>query len=119
MSGEMKPSCRWGERLGLATAPLFAEHDAIDPAVAHHVMLDGGRGSFALTEVEGEAYTPARSWAWSANLPHHVVLAGETALVLRWDSPTVTPLRTVQVEERLEDFYNFLLRDRIKSRQTV
>jgi adenine-specific DNA-methyltransferase len=125
MNGAMKTFSRWAEQLGLATMPLFGERDAISASAEHHVMLDGGRGSFALTEItdlaelEHEATKPNRSWIWSANLPHHVVLAGDTALVSRWDSPEATPLRAAQVEDRLEDFYRFLLQDRIKTSQTV
>jgi adenine-specific DNA-methyltransferase len=110
---------RWSNRLGLQTTPLFGSLEGRDPTVEHAVMLDGGNGSFALTVAEEGAPPINRSLTWSADLPHHVTVAGAGATVTRWDASEILPLRTQQVEDRLEEFYEYLLRDRVKNRQSV
>jgi adenine-specific DNA-methyltransferase len=39
----------WSDRFGLALAPLFESHDADALPGQHHVLLDGGLGTFALS----------------------------------------------------------------------
>ena len=46
MSGRDLPNC-WSTRFGLALTPLFENEAVIDGS--HHVLLDGGYGSFALS----------------------------------------------------------------------
>ena len=64
---------RWAEQCGLALAPLFEMEEAIVPG-SHHVLLDGGFGSFALSVSTDELWREANpaNWAWSSDLPHHV-----------------------------------------------
>lgn len=85
MTGE-DTARRWAEAFGLAQAPLFEEGEASTPN-NHHVLLDGGHGSFALSEGEGEDWRREGSadWAWSSNLPHHVAVTDQKVTVTRWD----------------------------------
>jgi adenine-specific DNA-methyltransferase len=108
---------RWGDQLGLVAVPLFGP--ATSAPGTHGVLLDGGLGSFALSVVPDLAGTTDRSFIWSSDLPHHVVLSGRHAFVDRWDGqkPVSIPIR--EIETRLEDFYRFLLLDRVQSRQSV
>lgn len=108
---------KWASRLGLVRAPLFREPSA--DLARHHVLLDGERGSFTLSDEldKGvEDVNRAVSWAWSADLPHYVGVEQDSVTLHRWDDPTATRRFTRQsIEGRLEQFYEFLRLDRVKS----
>lgn len=84
----------WAELFSLIAVPMFGPHPGAPapPKGVHSLMLDGSRGSFILsTEGPKELLVgpdPIR-WAWSANIIHAVAIAGEKAIVRRWDSPGV------------------------------
>lgn len=84
----------WAELFSLIAVPMFGPHPGAPapPKGVHSLMLDGSRGSFILsTEGPKELLVgpnPIR-WAWSANVIHTVAIAGEKAIVRRWDSPGV------------------------------
>lgn len=109
----------WAERFGLALAPLFGHSDA--GSEHHHVLLDGGLGSFALSVGEAAQASPElrSSWAWSGNLPHHVAVIKDRVSVSRWDRPEVEVLTLASVERRLESFYEYLIADRVRSNKRV
>jgi adenine-specific DNA-methyltransferase len=110
----------WATRFGLAAAPLF-EEDESSVAGSHHVLLDGGYGSFALSVSEERIWKqrdPA-NWSWSSDLPHHVTVTGSEVAVIRWDKPTVELLTRSSVESQIEAFYVYLTSDRVKSSQRV
>ena len=76
----------WSQRFGLARSPMFAfEEDGAGGD--HDVLFDGGHGSFGLSVVE-EPLSPAAAagWAWSSDLPHHVIVAKSNVQVVRWDA---------------------------------
>lgn len=108
---------KWASSLGLIDAPLFRETAG---AVEHHsVLLNGGRGSFALSVSEESEIDDdiAASWIWSADLPHHVVVDENHVTLSRWDDPTSTRrFSRNSVERRLEPFYKFLRLDQVRSR---
>jgi predicted RNA methylase len=109
----------WAERLGLIEVPLFSR---IGPANdAHVVLLDGGRGSFALSATADDPnQEEAASWAWSADLSHHVHLSKDHVTLLRWDEPTATRrFRRSGVEAKLESFYEYLRIDRVQSSRDI
>jgi hypothetical protein len=86
-------------------------------AGSHHVLLDGGYGSFALTVVEEHIWNrrgPA-DWSWSSNLPHHVTVTDREVAVVRWDRPRAELLTRSSVENQIEAFYEYLSADRVKS----
>jgi adenine-specific DNA-methyltransferase len=101
----------WASAFGLADAPLFGCADStIDGQ--HRVMLDGGAGSFVLSIGDTPA-GDAASWAWSANISHHVVVHNDTITVGRWDRPRdAQPFAAHSVARQMPSFYDYLLRDR-------
>lgn len=113
-------STRWAEELGLVEAPLFLPSDNLRGN--HAVLLNGGIGSFAISDVEQAVFDPttAASWAWSADVPHHVSLANDVISLLRWDDPaSLRRFSRQSVEGRLETFYEYLRLDRIRSKYDV
>lgn len=111
---------KWASSLGLIDVPLFRESE--EASENHSVLLDGERGSFALSvcqkpEVDSDA---AASWIWSADLPHHIVVDEDHVTLSRWDDPTSTRrFGRSSVEDKLEPFYEFLRLDRIRSRRDI
>src|SRR4051794_26432100 len=60
----------WSRQFGLATTPLF-EGDEHAPPGEHHVLLDGGSGTFSLS-ISGEELWRSinvAAWAWSSDIP--------------------------------------------------
>jgi adenine-specific DNA-methyltransferase len=59
----------WSRRFGLAVSPLF-ELDEISDPNCHHVFLDGGQGTFALSISNEEIWREdkAANWAWSSRV---------------------------------------------------
>lgn len=111
----------WSSRFGLALAPLFEAREIDDPAF-HHVLLDGGYGTFALsTSVEKLWHQPeVAGWAWSGDLPHHVTVTTNEVAVLRWDRPSEPRIFSrSSVERSLDGFYAYLVKDRLRSTNTV
>lgn len=109
---------RWAEEFGLAEAPLFEVGEVSAPE-RHHVLLDGGQGSFAISEGDKDADAQGADWAWSSNLPHHVGIHSDRIVVTRWDSSRPEVLSRSSVEARLDAFYDYLLRDRVRSTRRV
>jgi adenine-specific DNA-methyltransferase len=110
----------WAAEFGLALSPLFEAHESDTPG-SHHVLLDGGHGSFALSISEEKIWTtrePA-SWTWSANLPHHVTVGERHVAVTRWDRTGAEVLSRHSVEAQRDAFYAYLSSDRVKSSQRV
>src|SRR5260221_1714160 len=110
----------WAARFGLALTPLF-EEDEVNVAGSHHVLLDGGYGSFALSVSEEHIWDARRAadWSWSSNLPHHVTVTDREVPVVRWDKPRARLLNRSSVESQIEAFYLYLTSDRVKSNQRV
>jgi adenine-specific DNA-methyltransferase len=118
MTGEVARG--WAYRFGLATAPLFERGEAGRPE-NHTVLLDGGFGSFAMSETEEPIWRdPATiSWVWSSNLPHHVTVTETVVVVRRWDSPRVEEFSRSSIEAQIEPFYEYLTTDRVRSTRRV
>lgn len=106
-------------RQGLARAPLFRAGE-IERPEDHTVWLDGRDGSFVLSESGRHETAEAASWAWSAGMPHHIGVVGDTVNVLRWDAPT-TPERfgRREVVERPNAFFEHLRSDRVRSTRNI
>ncbi len=111
---------RWAEQFGLALTPLF-ETEEVDAEGAHAVLLDGGYGSFAMSETAEELWHDKNTacWAWSSNLPHHVTVTNKVVAVTRWDSSGPELLSRSSVEAQIESFYSYLAADRVQSSQRV
>ena len=110
----------WAARFGLALTPLFEANEA-SVSGSHHVLLDGGYGSFALSVSEERIWNdriPA-DWSWSSNLQHHVTVTDREVAVVRWDKPTPELLTRSSVENQIDNFYAYLASDRVKSNQRV
>lgn len=110
----------WAARFGLASAPLFEDDDR-EVSGLHHVLLDGGTGSFALSvsdEPNWDSLAPA-DWCWSSNLPHHVTVTAQEVAVVRWDRPDPERLTRPSVERHIDAFYKYLATDRVKSNRRV
>ena len=111
---------RWAALFGLALTPLFEEEDASPPG-SHSVLLDGGYGSFALSASNERIWKnrTAADWSWSSNLPHHVTVTDREVAVVRWDKRSPELLTRSSVENQIEQFYEYLAADRVKSNQRV
>ena len=88
----------------------------------HHVLLDGGVGTFALSTSNEDLWRsddPA-GWAWSGNIPHHITITERKVAVLRWDLPREPRVfERGSVERSLDKFYSFLCEDRLRSNRGV
>jgi adenine-specific DNA-methyltransferase len=108
----------WAEKLGLIEVPLFS---SLYPS-SHSVLLDGGRGSFALSIAHQSEVSPheAASWVWSSDLAHHVGISNDHITVSRWDDPSsLRRWKRASVENKMDTFYEYLLADAITSRFDV
>ncbi len=110
---------KWADRFGLAPAPLFA--DPMKGDERHHVLLDGGLGSFAISESRERLWRDPRSagWAWSSGLPHHVTITNDQVAVVRWDRTGAEEFSRRSVENDLDAFYSYLVADRVQSTRRV
>lgn len=118
MTGEIAKG--WAEYFGLATAPFFEQGEAIRPE-EHTVLLDGGFGSFAVSETEEPIWRDPKTaaWAWSSNLPHHVTVSKKVVAVRRWDNPRAEEFSRKSIESQIEPFYEYLKADRVRSTRRV
>lgn len=110
----------WSQHFGLAISPMFSG-EAIEQPGSHYVLLNGGDGSFGLSE-SVEQFDPidAASWAWSSDLPHHVIVTPKTVRVIRWDNADATLTYSLDsVNNNLDKFYRYLCSDRLRSNRTV
>ena len=110
----------WSSRFGLASLPLFGSRESA-PAGSHHVLLDGGFGSFALS-VSPEQIWKERlcaDWSWSCNLPHHVTITDNEVAVVRWDKANAELFTRHSVEGKISTFYSYLASDRVESNKRV
>lgn len=111
----------WAHRFGLATAPLF-EGETTQSQGEHTLLLDGMRGTFAMSEAEDELWRnvdPAQ-WIWSSDVPHHITITKSKVAVLRWDRPSEPRVfERGAIERGLDRFYGFLTDDRVRSNRNV
>jgi adenine-specific DNA-methyltransferase len=110
----------WSGYFGLAHAPLF-ENGEVENPDHHAVLLDGGNGSFILSEGEaGSDPRHAASWAWSSALPHHISVAQSEVTVTRWDSPKAAEKFTLRsIRGKLDSFYGYLNQPKSNGRRDV
>lgn len=111
----------WAEDFGLAVAPLFEAPEG-QIAGQHHVLLDGGHGTFAMSSTDDELWrtNDAAAWAWSSDIAHHVTVTSSKVGVVRWDRPGEPKVYSRKsVERSLPRFYSFLVEDRLRSNKTV
>jgi len=110
----------WGHTFGLALSPMFEPGES--PILGeHHVVLNGGHGSFGLSIID-DAMNPndLAAWAWSSDLPHHVAVNRSDVQVVRWDAAEETQTYSLSsVTKDLERFYLYLCNDRLRSNRTV
>jgi adenine-specific DNA-methyltransferase len=111
----------WSRQFGLAIAPLF-EGDEATPPGEHHVLLDGGSGTFTLSTSDEELWrsSDVAAWAWSSDITHHVTVTPQKVAVVRWDKPNEARVfGRSGVERALDRFYAFLNEDRLRSNKSV
>jgi len=118
MNGEIAQV--WAEQFGLATAPLFERGEVARPE-NHTVLLDGGFGSFAMSETEDPIWRDSQtaSWVWSSNLPHHVTVSEKVVAVRRWDNRRAEEFSRTSIDSQIDSFYEYLTSDRVRSTQRV
>ena len=110
----------WATQFGLVSLPLFGTIDSA-PVGSHHVLSDGGFGSFALS-VSPEQIWKERlcaDWSWSCNLPHHVTITDHEVAVVRWDKLNAELFTRRSVERQVSTFYSYLASDRVESNKRV
>ena len=83
----------WASALGLVYVPMFGNERASNLDGIHSVLLDGYRGSFALSSCNDEVVFNQQplEWSWSSNMRHTVFVTGKRVVLKRWDSPDYTP----------------------------
>jgi adenine-specific DNA-methyltransferase len=97
---------RWARSLGLAETSLFAS-DGPDDGDDHKLLLDGVRGSFAISQVSGaDAHLDPRSWAWSSGVLHHITATHDQVILRRWDKTGQDRYSLTSVNENLDRFYD-------------
>ena len=106
----------WAKTAGLALLPLFA--DEREDNVSHAVLLDGGHGSFAMSNTL-EAPSETREWAWSSDLPRHVAVTDSEVVVARWDKSAPEKFTRQSVDKQLTAFYKYLVEDQVQSSRGV
>lgn len=114
------PAEGWAEEFGLALTSLFGTADKQEDG-DHYVLLDGGHGSFALSvtpEAIWKNENPS-NWSWSSDLSHHVTVTDTEVGVVRWDKPTAEVFTRRSVEEKHNEFYQYLMSDRVGSNRRV
>ncbi len=112
-------SDKWAERFGLAQVPLFEAGEG--DGGRHDVLLDGGHGSFALSQSEDRIWRgemPAE-WSWSSNVPHHVTVTSQEVAVVRWDEERTEHFTRTSVDRQIDTFYDYLVKDRVRSNRRV
>lgn len=102
----------WASFLGFVAVPMFSSGEQDPLRSSLHVLLDGSRASSALLTSQtsvGEISTDVRSWIWSCDLRHLIVVDRASALlsVVRWDTPSPIarskiPTGTVEAERVLD-----------------
>lgn len=109
----------WAQEFGLALTPLFGVIDREEGE--HFVLLDGGHGSFALSISDEKIWNDRNSmdWSWSSDLSHHVTVTQSEVGVVRWDKPNAEIFTRSSVEERKQEFYSFLNKDKIDSNRRI
>lgn len=110
----------WASRFGLASSPLFGSQES-PPEGSHHVLLDGGSGSFALSVSSDRLWKEpvCADWSWSCNLPHHVTVTEDEVAVVRWDKINAELFTRKSVENQISAFYSYLALDRIESNKRI
>lgn len=99
-------------RLGLARSPLLARED--DPHQAHHALLDGVDGSFALSSGALDV-DRLLDWTWSSQLATHVTVDAETVMARQVASGARTLLfKRDQVERNPEAFLSSIISKRVE-----
>lgn len=112
----------WSRRFGLALAPLFEAQDTTAIPGDHHVLLDGGFGTFALSTSSEDLWRTGETagWAWSSDIPHHVTVTDSKVAVVRWDMPDDARVyERGGVERSLDRFYTYLNEDRLRSNRGI
>ena len=110
----------WASRFGLVSSPLFGAPELV-PDGSHHVLLDGGLGSFALSVSPQQIWKErvCADWSWSCDLPHHVTITDNEVAVVRWDKANPELFTRDSVERQLSTFYSYLASDRVESNKRV
>ncbi|MEH6685596.1 MAG: N-6 DNA methylase [Qipengyuania sp.] len=104
----------------MAETPLFAASDGPDGG-RHELLLDGGLGSFAVSTDSDGIWDDgrARDWAFSSDVPHHIAINDSKVIVTRWDNPRPEAFSLNSVEQKLSDFYRYLIADRVQANRNV
>ena len=112
--GDSAMNRRIAKALGLAITPYFAREQS--PQGEHHLLLDGVRGSFGISHSPTlDLGVDPSNWAWSAGVLHHIIIADDIALILRWDQASgEMHVPASAITEHLPRFY-----DRIAKAQTT
>ncbi|GEM_PF-692327 len=79
----------WAQTLGLVYVPMFSGERSDHHQGNHSVLLDGLKGSFALSTHADELIFDQvpLEWSWSSNMRHTVFVTEKKVVVKRWDSP--------------------------------
>jgi adenine-specific DNA-methyltransferase len=99
----------WRTELGLLPVPLFNDKDNGQP----YVLLNGAQGNFCLDLGRFQLGAETRNYAWSSNVGHYLVLAGNHIEVQRWDQKrsAVERYSYSSIFDNLEKFHIYLEKD--------
>jgi type I restriction-modification system DNA methylase subunit len=106
----------WKSRLGLFPMPLF-EDEFIQQKL---IMLNGGAsGDFCLDFSDNKDADEIRSNAWSSDVGHYITVNNDEVGLFRWDTFRSEKYKIGSVENRLEDFYQFLRKQNINRQESI
>jgi len=106
----------WKSRLGLFPMPLFEDKHESEK----FILLNGGAsGDFCLDFNEPEDYDLIRSYAWSSDVGHYMVLSNEEIQLYRWDTFRPEKYKANSVSKKLEDFYSYVRNQSINRQDSI
>lgn len=106
----------WKSRLGLFPMPLF-ESEFIQQKL---IMLNGGAsGDFCLDFSDEKDTDQIRSNAWSSDVGHYITVNNNEVGLFRWDTIRSEKYKIRSVEDKLEDFYQFLRKQTINRQESI
>ncbi len=101
----------WASVLGLVHVPMFGMRDSQKLEGEHAILLDGTRGSFALSHSSDRDLLDkdtALSWIWSSHVRHNLILDDSRGVMhlRRWDTPNL--LRRFHIPQQEQGAIDFL-----------
>lgn len=102
------------KKLGLFPVPIFHSDKNQNP----YVLLNGSLGSFC-ADINGEYEERGRILAWSSDVKHYLSVLDDVVKVYRWDKLNSETYSITSIEDKIHNFYDYLIKDQIKNNISV